>query len=270
MSSTFRLPTTGLTVNLRRQGDGPPLLFLGGSNFDLSVRAPVFDSDLARHFTVAAADPRGLGATDAPDGDWTMEDYARDAVDTLDALGWTRVHVLGESFGAMVALHLAARSPERIQALALVAGSAGGMGGSSYPIHEFLLIDDPFMRARAALRILDTRFRQLEVEDQAEADRQIEKRMAFELAFLNSHDNRRGYPRLLATRAGHDAWSLLPQITVPTMIFHGLHDGQAPSARSERMADAMPNASLYAVPAGHGLCFAHPEPVRRLLANWRV
>ncbi|MFT4730991.1 MAG: hypothetical protein ACI9UN_005526, partial [Granulosicoccus sp.] len=54
-----RLKTAGLTVNCRIEGSGPPLLFLGGSSFDQAIKAPVFDSDLAKYFTFAACDPRG-------------------------------------------------------------------------------------------------------------------------------------------------------------------------------------------------------------------
>lgn len=268
MTEAGLVNTAGLTVNMRLQGEGPPLLFLGGSNFDLSIRAPVFESALTQHFQVAAADPRGLGRTQAPDGPWTMQDYARDAIDLLDALGWQQVDVLGESFGAMVAMHMAAMAPARIRQLALAAGSAGGAGGSSYPIQKFLQIEDPLLRARSVLRILDTRFSELEKQDPSQAERLVQQRLQTERQFMQSHDNARGYPRLLETRSTHDAWNLLPDIRVPTLVFHGLHDAQAPSERARRIAEALPQASLHAVDAGHSLCFSSPLPVETIIGQW--
>lgn len=268
MSESVRLPTAGITINMRQEGSGPPLLFLGGSNFDLSLRAPVFDSALTGHFTVVAADPRGLGQTDQPDGDWTMQDYARDALNLLDALGWDRACVLGESFGAMTALHLAAMAPNRIKALGLSAGAPGGAGGSSYPVHEFLHIADPHARAHSALEIMDSRFSTAAAADPDAALEKIEARRAVEQAFLASHTNAQGYPRLLAARAGHDAWALLPAITTPTLVFAGRYDMQAPPARSERIAAALPDATLHLVEGGHSICFAMPEPVATLIENW--
>ena len=265
MTLPRRLHTAGITVNVRTEGSGPPLLFLGGSNFDLSVRAPVFDSALPQHFTVAAADPRGLGQTDQPAGDWTMQDYARDALDLLDALGWEQACILGESFGAMTALHLAALAPGRISRTALCVGAPGGAGGSSYPIHEFLGISDATARARAALEILDTRFADLTPQ---EADQRVHDRVATEAAFLASHANATGYPRLLAARAAHDAWDALPHITAPTLIFAGRYDNQAPSDRAQAMTDRLPNAALHLVDGGHSICFSHPAPVATLLQNW--
>lgn len=265
MSVAHRLATAGITVNLRLEGSGSPLLFLGGSNFDLSLRAPVFDSDLPQHFTVAAADPRGLGGTDQPPGEWTMQDYARDALDVMDALGWQTACVLGESFGAMTALHLAALAPDRVSRMALCVGAPGGAGGSSYPIHELLDIEDAQMRARAALGILDSRFAALPPQ---EAQARTDARMATEAAFLASHANATGYPRLLAARAGHDAWELLPQLPQPTLIFAGKYDDQAPPDRAQAMAGRLPNATLHMVEGGHSICFAHPGPVATLLQNW--
>jgi 3-oxoadipate enol-lactonase len=264
----YRLKTAGLTVNIRVEGTGPPLLFLGGSNFDLSLKAAVFDSALPRHFTVAAADPRGLGGTDAPQGDWTMQDYAQDALDVLDALGWARADVLGESFGAMVAMHLAACAPERVSRLALAAGSPGGAGGSSYPVEQFQQISDPHARARSALEIMDCRFADLLMSAPDVAQAQIEARVAVEAAFRANRDNAAGYPRLLGARAGHDAWAALPGIQCPTLVFAGRFDRQAPPERAGKIAGAMPDATLYVVDGGHNHCFAMPEPVLKIVEHW--
>lgn len=265
MTAPYRLRTAGLTVNLRVEGTGPPLLFLGGSNFDLSLRAPVFESALPRHFTVAAADPRGLGRTDAPEGDWTMQDYAQDAVHLLDALGWARADILGESFGAMVALHLAALVPQRVARMALAAGAPGGAGGSSYPIERFLNLPDPHLRAQSALSIKDCRFPDWTAAEAAQA---IQTRIATDAAFIASHNNAAGYPRLLRARALHDAWEKLPGITAPTLVFAGRYDHQAPLDRAQNIAQALPNAALHVLEGDHGLCFGSPEPVAILLDRW--
>ena len=268
MTDPHRLKTAGITVNLRIEGSGPPLLFLGGSSFDLSLRVPVFDSDLPQHFTVAAADPRGLGRSDAPAGVWTMQDYARDALHVLDALGWARADILGESFGAMTALHLAALAPERVNRLALCAGAAGGEGGSSYPIQQLHKIPEARARARRALELMDNRFGHPETNEAQATEDLISARVAAEGVFFASHANAAGHPRLLAARAGHDAWDLLPDITAPTLVFAGRHDRQSPPDRSEALARALPNATLHLIDGGHSLCFATPEPVAMILKTW--
>jgi len=265
MTRPRRITTTDLTVNLRVEGTGPPLLFLGGSNFDLSIKAPVFDSRLPEYFTVAAADPRGLGLTDASDGDWTMIDYAQDALHVLDALDWDDAYILGESFGAMTALHLAKLAPTRIKGMALAAGTPGGLGGSSYAIETFRHIIDASDRARAALSIMDTRFSAVDPTGQAA---KIKARILFETAFLTSHSNAAGYPRLLAARASHDCWAALPDMDIPTHVFAGEYDGQAPKQYAQAMADAMPDAIFHLIAAGHNLCFASDTLSDTLITSW--
>ena len=263
-----RVLTNRLSIHTRTAGDGPPLLFLGGSNFDLSIRAPVFDSDLCKHFTVIAADNRGIGLSDAPDGNWTMADYALDALALLDALELSCVHVLGESFGAMTALELAAREPHRISHMALAVGAPGGKNHRSYPVEEFLELENASKRAKRALLVQDIRFAEIEKHDPELSAQKIQTRMDFEARFLSHANNRTGYPRLLQARSGHDCLDKLSAIDIPTIIFAGQFDGQAPLALSQTLATTLPDATLVTINAGHDLCFSHPDPVKTLLERW--
>src|SRR5688500_12916821 len=76
-------------------GEGPPVLFIGGTGGDLRAKPNVFDGPLAKVFTVAAFDQRGLGRTSKPDAPATMADYGADAAGLLDHLGWSGVGVVG-------------------------------------------------------------------------------------------------------------------------------------------------------------------------------
>lgn len=270
MSEPRTLQTSHLPLYVRVQGDGSPLLFLGGSNFDLSIRAPVFDSALTKHFTVAAADPRGLGKSALPIGTTcSMQDFAKDALNLMDALGWSTACVLGESFGAMVAMELALMAPERIVKLGLAAGAPGGLGGSSYPIHDLLHIDDHRERVIRSLSIQDSRFEDLRVHDPIEAEARITLRLNNDEAFMKHSYNESGYPRLLATRATHDCWDRLPSINTPTLIIAGKYDNQAPLDRAESMQAQMPEAELVVFDGGHNVLFANPIPVDIIIGRWK-
>lgn len=261
---TRRIPTARLTINARIEGEGPRLLYLGGSSFDLGLRAPVFNSALARHFTIAAADPRGLGRTDQPDGLWSMEDYARDALALLDALDWSEAMVLGESFGGMVALHLAALGPGRITRMALAVTAPGGPAGRSYPIHEFRRIDDARERAARVLALQDRRFAERPAATRAAL---IDDRVVDETAFLAHADNARGHARLLYARATHDARAQLPGITVPTLVLGGRFDDQCPLHLSEMLVRQLPDAQPKVINGGHGLLFSEDSAVSAVLTH---
>ena len=116
-------------------GDGPQVLFLNGSGATLVTAAPILER-LRSHFRVLAFDARGLGRSGPIDTPYTMADLAADGLALLDHAGWATCRVAGISFGGMVAQELAVTAPDRVERLALLCTSAGGVGGSSYPLHE--------------------------------------------------------------------------------------------------------------------------------------
>ena len=260
-----RIRTARLTVNVRVEGEGPHLLFLGGSSFDLGLKAPVFTSALAARFTIAAADPRGLGRTDQPDGPCSMEDYARDALALLDALDWPEAMVLSESFGGMVALHMTALAPDRVTRLALAVTASGGPTGRSYPIHEFRGIDDPRERAARVLTLQDRRFA---ARPEIQKAALIEERMRAETAFIAHANNANGHARLLDARARHDAVKHLPHIAAPTLILSGRFDDQSPLDLSETLVRQLPNARLEVIDGGHGLLFNEDAAIDAVLSHF--
>lgn len=271
MDSPFEgLVNTGaIKLHVRRAGAGPPLLFLGGSNTDMRIRAPVFDSALMQYFDVVTYEPRGLGRSDHPEGEWSMVDYATDALSVIDSLGWDAPDVIGESFGAMTALELVVRHPERVSRLALVVGAAGGAGGSSFPIELFLSLPEP-QQSIEALQLQDTRFQPESATDDAATAQRIEDRQAFNRAFLGCPQNASGYPRLLAARGRHDCWDRLPEIQAPTLVLSGRHDKQAPMEFGEALSERILRGHFKVIDGGHDLCFNHPDALNYIFSQWGV
>ncbi|WP_076258887.1 alpha/beta fold hydrolase [Intrasporangium flavum] len=72
--------------------------------------------------SLLAPDLRGRGDSVAVPGPFSMDVHADDLVRVLDDAGLDRVHVVGMSMGGFVAVHLAARYPERVESLVLVDG----------------------------------------------------------------------------------------------------------------------------------------------------
>jgi 3-oxoadipate enol-lactonase len=64
-------------------------------------------------------DCRGHGASDKPAGPYTIDLFADDLSDLLDAAGWKNAIVAGASMGGSVTLGFAAKYPSRISALGL-------------------------------------------------------------------------------------------------------------------------------------------------------
>lgn len=237
------------------------VLLISGTGADLRVaRSGAPQSPLAERFEVLEYDQRGLGQTSKPDVDYTMADYADDAAALLDALGWGRVHVVGVSFGGMVAQHLAIRHPHRVDRLVLACTSPGGAGGSSYDLllHEQLDADE---RPKAAMRILDSR-------NDLSADPPVFapgfERLAPVLAAWSSGgagdpDSAMGARRQLLARRDHDAWDALPGVGAPTLCIGGRYDLQAPVENMQNLAARLPDARLVLCDGGHLFLMQDPS-----------
>ncbi len=110
----------GIRSYYRLEGaDGLPVVVLSHS---LGQDHTMWDGqmpDLLARFRVLRYDVRGHGATDAPEGDYTIEELGRDALALLDALHLERVAWCGLSLGGMVGQWLAVHVPERLSHLVL-------------------------------------------------------------------------------------------------------------------------------------------------------
>jgi alpha/beta hydrolase fold/DinB superfamily len=106
-----------------REGRGPALLLLHG----LSSNARVWERMAAQlpARRVIALDQRAHGLSDRPAAGYAMAELVADAAHAVDALGLGRPVVGGHSWGAAVALALAADRPELAAGLAFVDGPAG-------------------------------------------------------------------------------------------------------------------------------------------------
>lgn len=242
-----------LDVYYELAGDGPRLLALPGSGADL--RNANIGRRLEDRFTVLTLDQRGLGRTSVPPGPYSMGDYAEDALRLMDHVGWERTHVLGVSFGGMVAQEIAIRAPERVDRLVLACSSSGGAGGASAPLHEYadLPLDE---QTAVRMEVLDRRHDA--AWRGAHPDEVAAFRARLERAAARDEEARRGGRLQLLARAGHDTYDRLPQITAPTLIAGGRYDGQAPPDNQEAIHARIPGSRLEFFEGGHG--FTREDP----------
>ncbi len=121
----------GHPLTYRMLGDGPPLVLLHGITSSSDCWSDVL-SALAQRYTVIAPDLMGHGASDKPEGDYSLGAFANTVRDLMLELGHPRATIAGHSLGGGVAMQLAYQFPERVERLALV--SSGGLGREVHPI----------------------------------------------------------------------------------------------------------------------------------------
>ena len=251
--------TTDITIHYQHRGTGCPVLFLGGVGGDLRSQPNIFDSPLADRFAILAFDQRGTGLTDKPDTTYTMAQYAQDAAAVMQAVNWDSAHVVGVSFGGMVAQELALRYPQRVRSLVLCCTAAGGAGGSSYPIHELSSLS-PAERSRKMLAIGDDRYNETwQARHVEETERMLKEAAANASPFLSEPGGIDGINRQIEARSHHNTYDRLPSLQVPTLVCGGEYDRQASPEVVRNLHGQIANAELDFFVGGHNFLRQDPR-----------
>lgn len=112
-----------LPLTHRLDGRGSPVVLLNGGMMTIAAWEPVVEA-LRDRYEVLRFDFRGQLLSPHPespaDEDDRLEAHAADVVALLDRVGWASAHFIGVSFGAEVALALAASAPERLRSLCVI------------------------------------------------------------------------------------------------------------------------------------------------------
>jgi pimeloyl-ACP methyl ester carboxylesterase len=114
----------------------PPIVLVHG----LASNARIWDllaPLLAPNFRLAAIDQRGHGLSSKPEGGYDLVTIAADLAGAIAALGWQRPLVVGHSWGANVALQLAAGHPNVPSGIVLLDGGTNELA-SVMPLAEAL------------------------------------------------------------------------------------------------------------------------------------
>lgn len=116
----------GLTLDLRDEGSGVPVLFLHEFAGDQRSWDDQF-SALARRMRCLAPAARGYPPSDVPrrQEQYTQPQLCADVIEILDALGLESTHLVGVSMGAYTALNVCFLHPSRVRSVVAAAGGSG-------------------------------------------------------------------------------------------------------------------------------------------------
>ena len=224
---------------------GPPLVLLhGGFGFDSRSWRRQIDA-LADEYMVVAWDAPGCGRSSDPPPTFGLADYADCLAGFIAALGLTRPHVLGISFGGALALQLFDRYPALPRTLTLAAAYAGWAGS--------LAPDEVNRRvARVAADL------QLPPEEWIPSylpgllTEEASPEMVEEVKSLMSAVRPAANQTMLQAMAQADLRDVLSRVNVPTLLLYGEHDVRSPVDVGRALHASIPGSSLVILPGvGH-------------------
>jgi aminoacrylate hydrolase len=211
---------------------------------------------LAAHHRVILYDQRGTGqnASALPD-DYSIAHMADDVVTVLDDAGVASCHFAGHALGGLVGLELARRAPSRLASLVLV--------------NAWARVDSHTRRCFDARMAL---LRHVGIEAYVRA----QPIFLYPAAWLSAHEDIvrkeeaagiahfQGVENLMkrvSALLAFDATLHLGKIYTPALVAAARDDVLVPFTRSQQLADALPNATLWlTAEGGHAFTVTDPAP----------
>lgn len=236
----------GLRVTFDRVGDGPPVVLVHGYVGDgPSTWRPQLAA-LADEFDVIAMDLPGAGGSDDPPESFGMSGFADTLAGLITALGLTRPHLVGLSFGGATLIEFSRRHQALASTFTLVGAYAGWAG--SLPSAE--------VRYRLEQAVELSRLAPDELVD-ALLPTMFTPTASAAVTRDFAESVRRFHPqglRAMARAVTEDLTDALRSIHLPTLLIYGEHDTRAPAGVATKIRDAIAGSELVRLPGAGHLC----------------
>jgi 3-oxoadipate enol-lactonase len=218
-----------------------PVLLLSNSigttlhMWDLQISA------LIKHYRVLRYDSRGHGASDVPEGEYSLDRLGADVIDLLNNLEIKQVDFCGLSLGGIVGQWLAFRAPDRINRLVLCNTSAYLGPSDQWTENISTVLRDDIERNAATF--LGNWFLAQMISRNGPAVQQVR-------AMLMAM-NPQGFAGSFAAVRDMDMRHSDTLISCQTLVIAGQFDTVTLASHSELIAQAIPGAKLVVLPAVH-------------------
>lgn len=244
----------GVSIAYQVAGSGPvDILSIPGyvHHLDIWWNAPT--DRLVRTLTsngrLVVFDKRGIGLSDRPEA-VDVDGWTLDALAVLDAVGVERAVLFGVAAGALTALQLAARHPERVAGIILFGGYARHETGPGYDVGHPPEVIDAYVRHVGAK--WGTGVALSSAAPSLAHDPTVRAYWARYQRLSASPSAAMRY--LLASSRTDVRWAL-PEVRVPTLVVHAERDQLVPVAMGRYVADHIAGAEFVALDSDiHLIC----------------
>jgi pimeloyl-ACP methyl ester carboxylesterase len=254
----------GAQLFYEARGSGEALLFLHAGIADSRMWDDQFDV-FAQHYTVIRYDLRGFGRSELISGRFSNVEDVRGLLDFLQV---ERAHLVGISFGGLIALDFGVAHTERVKSLVLVAPSVSGQNRSEevrrFVDEEEALLERGDLAAATELNLRMWVDGPNRMPDQVDPDvRERVREMQLHAFSIPEPDG------VEALNLSPPAIGRLAELRVPTLIVVGDQDIREKITLAGRLAAEIPGAKYAVIPGvAHMVNMEKPEAFNRVVLDF--
>ena len=240
----------GTRIAWSKHGSGYPLVRVGTFMTHLleDWDSPVWrhwNQDLGRRLAYVRYDERGCGSSTRNPPEISLDAWLGDVHGVVEATGYEQVALLGTSHAAGLAIHYAARHPERVSHIVIFGGYGVGSFVEDRPPEVVERVTVFADAVRVFWEAPDISFRGMWAGMLfPDADPSVVAEMEHLMRRSSSGEMA---ARILTERNRIDVRKVAPQVQTPSLIAHSRHDLLVPFEEGVELASMLPNASLLAL-----------------------
>lgn len=253
----------GFKIHYVEEGEGPAVVFVHGLVMDHTMYAAQFE-ELPDSYRCIALDLRGHGRSDCPPGPWSMQDSVDDVVELIRAVGAAPCHLVGMSWGGMIAPRVALQCPDLVRSLVLIDTSVDRES------EDWVAVLRGYLEAVDAEGLTDDIIESSLSLLYGETFRVNEKdAIAAHFDRVRSMDPAAVVEGLRAIVERDSLLDRAVEIRVPVLVIHGEEDMASSIAEAEKTVAAIKGARLVRLPGvGHTSPLEAPDEVNAALAEF--
>ncbi|MBY8987945.1 MAG: alpha/beta hydrolase [Candidatus Lokiarchaeota archaeon] len=266
----------GINLSYRIYGNGFPVILIHGYGAKKEVWKPQI-VELSKKFKVITFDLRGTGESYRPNISYTMKILAEDVNALIDFLQIEKAHIIGRSFGGMIAQNFTLLYSKKVEKLVLIATNYGRADTEWVEIPKNGRLEeienlkhDPLKAFKQKSKwVFHIKFRK---EMEANPTKKFYNIFSMEDLIRESTINP-SRPQDIINQAEamktHYTLEKLGEIKNKTLLIAASHDRQTPASVMMEMNKIIPNSELKIInEAGHFMTLSRASEVNRIILEF--
>ncbi len=262
---------------------GHIILIMGISNDALAWPNYFVNSLVDSGYHVVRYDNRGTGMSDWIE-DWTeentysLEDLSDDVIAILDTLEIEKAHIVGASFGGMIAQTIAIHHPERVTTLVSMISTGDIMDPELPSINMDMVTSLLLAQIRYGLFYNESNQIKLQItsrlllmgDNKYDLDlEEISGSVLYNLRNRNGYNPDASKQHIAATMKSGSRYDDLKKLNIPTLVIHGKSDPLIDFSHGLKTFENIPNAdSLWIEGMGHDIPLIYNDlVVKRIISH---